>query len=245
MMEKPLAVSVEHARGIERAANAAKIPVLVNYETTWYSSMRPPGSYAKEQKAIGEIRKVVVHSGHRGPKEIGVQPEFLDWLTDPKRAGGGALFDFGCYGANLMTWLMDDQRPVSVTAVTQRIKPESIRTRTTRPRSSSNTRKRKPSSRPRGTGRSPGRIWRSTARPARSAPSRPTPCAPLQGQAEALVKSPAIPAPEDEFLGYFAAVVRGAVQPSGLSSLKNNLIVTEILDAARQSAATGKAVRLG
>ena len=67
---------------------------------------------------------MVVHDGHRGPKEIGVQPEFLDWLTDPDRNGAGALFDFGCYGANLMTWLMDDARPISVTAVTQRFKPE-------------------------------------------------------------------------------------------------------------------------
>jgi hypothetical protein len=38
--------------------------------------------------------------------------------------------------------------------------------------------------------------------------------------------------------------VRGEVRPSGLSSLKNNLVVTEILDAARRSAATGSTVRL-
>ena len=40
MMEKPLAVSVEHARAIERAARKANIPVMVNYETTWYASNR-------------------------------------------------------------------------------------------------------------------------------------------------------------------------------------------------------------
>ena len=51
--------------------------------------------------------------GHHGPKAINVQPEFLDWLTDPVRNGGGALFDFGCYGANLMTWMMDNQRPIA------------------------------------------------------------------------------------------------------------------------------------
>ena len=53
------------------------------------------------------IRKIVAHDGHQGPKEIDVQPEFLDWLTDPVKNGAGALFDFGCYGANLMTWLME------------------------------------------------------------------------------------------------------------------------------------------
>ena len=40
MMEKPLAVSMEHARRIERAAAAGGIDVLVNYETTWYPSHR-------------------------------------------------------------------------------------------------------------------------------------------------------------------------------------------------------------
>src|SRR5262249_46333735 len=122
MMEKPLAVSVEQARAIERAASEAGIPVLVNYETTWYPSNRAAYPPAREEKALGEIRKVVVHDGHRGPKEIGVQPEFLAWLTDPDKNGAGALFDFGCYGANLMTWLLDDARPTSVTAVTQRFK---------------------------------------------------------------------------------------------------------------------------
>ena len=62
--------------------------------------------------------------GHSGPKAINVQPEFLDWLSDPVRNGGGALFDFGCYGANLMTWMMDNQRPLAVTAVTQHFQPD-------------------------------------------------------------------------------------------------------------------------
>lgn len=83
MVEKPLAVSMEDARAIEHAAKQGGIHVLVNYETTWYSSNRAAYDLVHE-KAIGEIRKVVIHDGHRGPKEIGVEPEFLAWLTDPK-----------------------------------------------------------------------------------------------------------------------------------------------------------------
>ena len=93
MMEKPLAVSVEEARAIERAAAEGGIPVLVNYETTWYPSNHAAYALARDAKALGEIRKVVVHAGHRGPKEIGVQPEFLAWLTDPEKNGAGALLD--------------------------------------------------------------------------------------------------------------------------------------------------------
>src|SRR6476660_4237043 len=123
MMEKPMAVSAEDAHAIAEAARKGKIQVLVNYETSWYRSNHAAYNMVHD-KSIGDIRKVVVHDGHQGPKEINVQPEFLAWLNDPRLDGGGALYDFGCYGADLMTWLMDGQRPTSVTAVTQQIKPD-------------------------------------------------------------------------------------------------------------------------
>ena len=124
MMEKPLAVSVEQARAIERSARRGRHPRAGQLRDHLVPAIHAAYDLVKEEKAVGEIRKMVVHDGHRGPKEIGVQPEFLAWLTDPVKNGAGALFDFGCYGANLMTWLMDDARPTSVTAVTQRFKPD-------------------------------------------------------------------------------------------------------------------------
>ena len=66
---------------------------------------------------------MIVHDGHQGPKEIGVSKEFLRWLTDPAKNGAGALTDFGCYGANLMTWLMNGKAPIAVSAITHQIKP--------------------------------------------------------------------------------------------------------------------------
>jgi predicted dehydrogenase len=123
VMEKPLAVSLEDARAIEQAAKTGKIHVLVNYETSWHRSNHAAYHLVRDG-ALGDVRKVVVHDGHNGPKEIGVEPEFLAWLTDPKLNGGGALFDFGCYGVDLMMWLMEGQRPQTVTAVTLQLKPE-------------------------------------------------------------------------------------------------------------------------
>ena len=66
----------------------------------------------------------------------------------------------------------------------------------------------------------------------------------LPGKPEDVRQAPPLAPPGDDFLRYFAAVVRGEMRPSGLSSLENNLVVTEILDAARRSAATGIKVRL-
>jgi predicted dehydrogenase len=123
MVEKPLATTVEQAERIAVLARQYHILVLTNYETTWYPSNQKLYELVHEKNEVGNIRKMVVHMGHQGPKEIGCSPDFLEWLTDPVKNGGGALTDFGCYGANLMTWLMNGQAPIAVTAVTRHIKP--------------------------------------------------------------------------------------------------------------------------
>src|SRR5436309_1914506 len=244
MMEKPLAVSAEDAHAIEKAAREGQIQVLVNYETTWYRSNRAAYDLAHEN-VIGEIRKVVVHDGHAGPKEIGVGPDFLAWLTDPKLNGAGALFDFGCYGADLMTWLMDGKRPETVTAVTQRIKPDvyphvddEATIILTYPKAQAilqaswNWPFDRKDMEVYGQTGYVITVRRDEIRVRREG-----------GQEEQMAGKP-LPAPYDDSVTYFRAVVRGEIQPERLSSLETNLIVTEILDAARQSAASGKTVRL-
>ncbi|WP_430813862.1 Gfo/Idh/MocA family protein [Carboxylicivirga sp. RSCT41] len=124
MVEKPLAVSMEHAKRMQVLAEKHHIHLLTNYETTWYPSTHKAYDLAKKENAIGDIRKIMVHDGHKGPKKIGVNKEFLEWLTDPVQNGGGAEVDFGCYGVNILTWFMDGKRPNSVTAVAQQLQAE-------------------------------------------------------------------------------------------------------------------------
>ena len=124
MVEKPLSTSYEEALEMQRLATENNIHLITNFETSWYPSTAKVFSMAHDENKIGSIRKIVVHDGHPGPQEIGVQAEFLEWLTDPSKNGAGALTDFGCYGANLATWILKGQRPSSVTALTQTIKPE-------------------------------------------------------------------------------------------------------------------------
>jgi len=123
MVEKPLAVSLKHAKKMEVLSKKYNIHLLTNYETTWYPTNHEAYKLVN-QGAIGAITKVVIRSGHKGPKKIGVNKEFLDWLIDPIQNGGGAITDFGCYGINLMTWLMKGEKPLTVTAVTQQQQPE-------------------------------------------------------------------------------------------------------------------------
>jgi predicted dehydrogenase len=245
MMEKPLAVSLEDARAIEKAAHSGKIHVLVNYETSWYASNHAAYDLVRSG-ALGEIRKVVVHDGHSGPKEIGVEPEFLAWLTDPKLNGAGALFDFGCYGADLMTWLMDGQRPVAVTAVTQQIKPQ-IYSKVddeatiilTYPRAQAiiqaswNWPFDRKDMEVYGKTGYVITVKRDDIRVRREGEDR-----------EAQTTAKPVPSPYDNSLSYLRAVILDGAKEDSLSSLETNVTVTEILDAARRSASTGTTVRL-
>ncbi len=245
LMEKPLAVSLDDALAIEKAAHSAKIHVLVNYETSWYPSNHAAYDLV-HAGALGEVRKVVIHDGHYGPKEIGVEPEFLAWLTDPKLNGGGALFDFGCYGANLMTWLMDGQRPLTITAVTQQIKPE-IYSRVddeatiilTYPKSQAiiqaswNWPFDRKDMEVYGKTGTLVTVKRDDVRVRRGGEKQ-----------EQQIAAKTVPAPYDNSISYFRAVVLDGAKEDALSSLETNVTVTEILDAARRSAATGKTVRL-
>ena len=244
MMEKPLAVSIADARAMEQAARSGNIIVLVNYETSWYRSNHAAYDLVHE-KAIGEVRKVVVHDGHPGPKAINVQPEFFAWLGDPKLGGGGALFDFGCYGADLVTWLMDGRRPDSVTAVTQHFQPEvyphvddEATIVVTYPKAlaiiqaSWNWPFDRKDMEVYGQTGSAITVKRDNLRLR------------LPKGAEQLVAAKPVPPPYDDSLTYLRAVVLDGLKPDSLSSLETNLVVTEILDAARQSAAEGKTIRL-
>ena len=245
MMEKPLAVNMEHAKAIQAAAKKNGIQVIVNYETTWYPGNQEAYKIAQDPAAIGELRKIVVHDGHRGPKEIGCSADFLEWLTDPVLNGAGALTDFGCYGADLITWLMHGQRPTSVTAVAQHFKPDvypkvedEATILVTYPKAQ-------------------GIIQASWNWPfdrkdmeiyGRTGyiliPRMDLLRIRKSGGMETESKSPSLDGANADPLSYLAAVVRGEIVPSGLSSLDVNMTVVEILDAAKQSVKTGKTVTL-
>jgi len=245
MVEKPLAMTVKQAERMAQLAQKYKIHLLTNYETTWYPSNQEAYLNIKEQNTVGPIRKMVVHDGHQGPKEIGVSKEFLSWLTDPDKNGAGALVDFGCYGANLMTWLMNGKAPLSVSAVTHQIKPDvypkvdddatilleypdatgiiqaswnwpfSIKDMEVFGKTGYIQAVNEQNLRVRENGKPDYKVYK----------------------AKPLAQS------YSSSLGYLAAVLRNEIKPvNDLSSLENNIIVVKILEAAKMSAKTGKKI---
>ncbi len=246
MVEKPLTISLSDALAIRRLARQHHMQVLVNYETTWYPSNR--GLYdLLRHGSLGDLRKAVVHDGHQGPKEIGVQPEFLQWLTDPAQDGAGALYDFGCYGADLVTWFMHGETPLSVTAVAQTDKPDiyphvdddaTIILRYHGVQAVLMPSWDWPFS------RKDTEVYGTKGYAIAANPTlireRVNPASP-----EVALVTPPLPPPQDTSLHYLAAVVRGQLDPDhDLTSLDTNFIVMQILDAARQSVRTGKTVPL-
>ncbi len=116
-----MATNAADAREMERLANEAKIKLMVNYWNAWVA---PTHDLFHRVRAgdVGPIRRIVVQYGHQGPKEIGVSQQFANWLYDPEKNGGGAIMDFGCYGAEWSVWLKG--RPSRVYATTRKLKTE-------------------------------------------------------------------------------------------------------------------------
>ncbi len=245
MMEKPLTVNMGQARALKAAAEKGGIQVIVNYETTWYPGNQAAFALVQDEHAIGDLRKIVVHDGHRGPKEIGCSEAFLRWLTDPVLNGGGALPDFGCYGADLMTWLMGGQRPTSVFAVTQHIKPEiyphvedEATVVVTYPKAQGIIQ----ASWNWPFDRKDMEIYGQTGYVL--VPRADTLRVRRANSMEVESSPAALSGAQADPLSYLAAVVRGEIKPAGLSSLSVNMTVMEILDAARESAKTGRRIEL-
>ena len=246
MVEKPLAISNDHVTKMLALAKKHNIHLLTNYETTWYGSNAKAYQIIKEDKLIGDIRKMVFHTGHRGPVEIGCSAEFLHWLTDPVLNGGGALIDFGCYGADLATWLMNGETPLTVAAVTQQIKPElypKVDDEATIILTYKKAQVIIQASWNWPFGRKDMQVYGKTGFVFCKDGTNMQIKEDEKKEAQTLM-APALSDDRKDPFVYFANVIRGNIKMNefDLSSAETNHIVVKILDAARQSAKTGRTI---
>ncbi len=245
MVEKPLAATLQQAKRMEALANQYHTKVLTNYETTWYPSYQYVYDMVSKD-SIGQIHKMVVHDGHQGPKEIGCSPEFLSWLTDPNLNGAGALNDFGCYGADLMTWFMQGQKPIAVTAVTRHYKPDVY------PKVDDDA--TIILEYPKATGQIEASWnWPFSIKDLEvfgqtgyfHALNNVNIISRMRENIQGTKTAEPLAAPINDPIIYLTAVLQNKIPAlNDQSSLKYNMIVMEILDAAKRSAATGKRVVL-
>jgi len=242
--EKPMATTAADAREMERLANQAGIKVMVNYWNAWVAPTHELYHLVKDN-TVGPVQKIIVQYGHQGPKEIGVSKYFADWLYDGVKNGGGAIMDFGCYGAEWAVWLKG--RPAKVSAATQKLKVDQhnpvdddatilleypdgeviIEASWNWPYSMGQVQVFGPNGSMVATARD--LFVRPTGRQEANAP--------LEGERVALGPPPRETANP---ISYFVDCIRNDKPIEDPLSMKVNVQVMEILDAARESARTGK-----
>jgi predicted dehydrogenase len=247
MVEKPLAVNTKHADEMINLAKQHKVMLLTNYETSWYPTNHKSFEMIAN-KEIGDLRKIIVYDGHKGPQEIRVNKEFLAWLADPVGNGGGAVIDFGCYGADLITRIMNGERPQTVYAVLKQYKPAvypkvdddatiilSYPSMTGIINASWNWPFNRKDMHIYG---STGYIFNDDSQNMRYKLAERSP--------ETSVKLPLRDTPNNNPFSFFAAAIRGeiTVAANDLASPEINRTVVEILEAAIKSSKTGKVIKL-
>ncbi len=124
IFEKPLASSHSDALKIRDLARKHGIQVMTNYQMAWW-----PTNYAAKTQAdngvVGKVWRLRGIVGHGGPGSQGTTNKFFfQWLTDPVQNGGGSLIDFGCYNALWSLWYLG--RPESVFAQVNHLRPETF-----------------------------------------------------------------------------------------------------------------------
>jgi predicted dehydrogenase len=121
--EKPLASTYKDALAMAELAKKYNVKVMCNYQMAWW----PANQMARDEVEKGTVGKPWrLHGivGHGGPGSTGPGKYFFDWLTDPVKNGAGALMDFGCYDALWSLWYMG--RPESVYADVIHLRPETF-----------------------------------------------------------------------------------------------------------------------
>jgi predicted dehydrogenase len=242
IFEKPLASTLEDAKKVRALSVKHDVFVMTNYQMAWWPTNQEIKRQA-EAGTVGEVLRLRGIVGHGGPGSEGARSKFFfDWLTDPVKNGAGALVDFGCYNALWALWIKG--RPETVYARVDNLQPERF------PKVEDNA--VMVLGYKDGVGIFEG-SWDlpqsfqdleifgrqgSLYMTRRALELR-------QGRGEAKTIEPeAMPEEESDPIRYMVSRVKTGKAPDNIVALDINVDVVEILEAAKQSIATGGEVKL-
>ncbi|MGA8029191.1 MAG: Gfo/Idh/MocA family oxidoreductase, partial [Bryobacteraceae bacterium] len=219
--------------------------IMTNYQMAWW-----PANYAAkaavDQGQIGAVYRLHGIVGHGGPGSEGVRDKyFFDWLTDPVKNGAGALMDFGCYNALWSLWYLG--MPDTVYATVNHLRPErfpKVEDNATIVLTYAN-----------GVGIFEG-SWdlprgfqdlevfgRPDGKPPGSVYMTHNAVELRQGREKKELPIQPLPAGEDEPIAYMISRIRANQPIEGLTAIDINVDVIHIIDLAKESVKTGRAVK--
>ncbi len=241
IFEKPLASTGADAREVKKLAEQYGIRIQTNYQMAWW-----PANYVAKKAVetdLGQVYRLHGIVGHHGPGNNGPRNQFFfAWLTDPVKNGAGALMDFGCYNALWSLWYLG--KPETVYAHANHLRPEEF------PKVEDNA------DLILGYKNAVGIFEGSWDLP-RSyqdlevfgnnggvhMEQKAVTLQKVRGKAQTLDLT-ALPPEESEPIAYMASRIRQNKPIEGLTAIDINVGVIEIIDAAKESIATGKVVKL-
>ena len=116
-VEKPMAVSLSDALAMQRSAEQYGVKLLVNWPITWIGAYRTM-KQKLDEGAIGQLIEFKIRTSHTGPLGPGASHKGVSETAAPMSGqekahtwwhqlnrGGGAMYDFCCYGSMLSHWL--------------------------------------------------------------------------------------------------------------------------------------------
>jgi len=115
MVEKAMAATLADAERMLAAASGNNVKLMINWPFAWEPSLQKAIELV-ESGAIGRLFYVKHRGSHGGPMEYGHTHFFYDWLYDERLGGGGAIIDYGCYGAALARYMLGQPSKVSAIA---------------------------------------------------------------------------------------------------------------------------------
>lgn len=109
VLEKPFAASLSGVERILDAMEGTGNRLVVNWPLAWYPSHRTTKRLIDEG-VVGDVVEVHHYGGNAGPWQN-------SWFFDTE-AGGGSLLDYLGYGATLGTWFRDGEMPTEMMTMT-------------------------------------------------------------------------------------------------------------------------------
>jgi predicted dehydrogenase len=97
LCEKPIATTLPDARAMIDACAGADVQLHLAFVTRFYPLVQRIRALVRDG-AIGDVRGLI--GGNRGRPPL--PPDYPAWITDPTRAGGGALIDHSVHVTDVM-----------------------------------------------------------------------------------------------------------------------------------------------